>query len=167
LAAIAAGASSVDVTVGGLGERAGNAPLEEVVMAARLTLGRECGIDARQLQSICEHVGRVTGRAIPENKPITGGSVFRHESGVHVRGLLADGATYEPFPAREVGRRGREIVLGKHSGRASVVHLLARRGLDIGPEKTERLLTRVRKTACGRRGAVTEAELLRMYANDA
>ena len=109
---------------------------------------------------------RVAGRAIPENKPITGGGVFRHESGIHVRGLLADGTTYEPFPAGDVGRRGREIVLGKHSGRASVVHLLARRGLGIGPEKTQRLLARVRQVACGHRGAVPEAELMRLYAQD-
>ena len=108
LAAVLAGAASVDVTVNGLGERAGNAPLEEVVMALRLTLNRPCGIDTRRFGDLSALVARASGRPLPITKPITGAGVFRHESGIHVRGLLADRRTYEPFAAESVGRRVRK-----------------------------------------------------------
>ncbi len=131
LAAVLAGASSVDVTVNGLGERAGNAPLEEVAMALQLTLGRGCGIDTRRFADLSAFVAKTSGRTLAMNKPIIGDGVFRHESGIHVRGLLADRRTYEPFRAEAVGHRETEIVLGKHSGRAAVEHVLARRGCKV------------------------------------
>jgi homocitrate synthase NifV len=120
LAALAAGIDSVDVTVNGLGERAGNAPLEEVVMAARLTLGRDLGVTPTRLQRLSDLVAGASGRPVPPNKPITGADVFRHESGIHVRGLLAERRSYEPFPAESVGHAPTEFVLGKHSGRAAM-----------------------------------------------
>ena len=126
LAALAAGVESVDVTVNGLGERAGNAALEEVVMAARLTLGLDLGVGPTALQALSDLVAAASGRPVPTNKPITGAGVFRHESGIHVRGLLADRRSYEPFPAEAVGHAPTEFVLGKHSGRAAVQYLGAR-----------------------------------------
>jgi homocitrate synthase NifV len=137
LAAIQAGAGWVDVTVGGLGERAGNAPLEEVVMAARLSAETDLGIDTTGLYDLCRLVTDASGVPIAEGKPITGDRVFRHESGIHVRGLLQDGRTYEPYDASQVGRSGREIVLGKHSGRAAVQHRLAAMGVEFDPTATE------------------------------
>lgn len=124
LAALVGGAEGVDVTVNGLGERAGNAPLEEVVMAVQLTLHRSCGVDTRRFAGLSTLVSCASGRPLPCNKPITGAAVFRHESGVHVHGLLTDPRTYEPFPAESVGHRPREIVLGKHSGKAAIQHVL-------------------------------------------
>ena len=147
LAAVMAGAASVDVTVNGLGERAGNAPLEEVVMALRLTLERCCGIDARRFGDLSALVARASGRPLPIAKPITGAGVFRHESGIHVRGLLADRRTYEPFAAESVGRRGTEIVLGKHSGTAAIRHVLMEEGIHVSAAEAADLLAGVRAAA--------------------
>ena len=144
LAAIQAGAASVDVTVNGLGERAGNAPLEEVVMAVRLTLKRHCGIDSRHFCELSELVARASDRTIPTSKPITGVGVFKHESGIHVRGLLADRRTYEPFAAESVGQQATEIVLGKHSGTAAIRHVLAKKGVHVDASEAAVLLAGVR-----------------------
>lgn len=147
LAAVMAGAASVDVTVNGLGERAGNAPLEEVVMALRLTLNKPCGIDTRRFGDLSALVARASGRPLPSTKPITGAGVFRHESGIHVRGLLADRRTYEPFAAESVGHRGTEIVLGKHSGTAALRHVLVDEGIHVSAAEAADLLTGVRAAA--------------------
>lgn len=147
LAAVAAGAASVDVTVNGLGERAGNAPLAEVVMALQITLHRQCAIDTRRFGELSALVARASRRTMPPDKPITGADVFRHESGIHVRSLLADPRTYEPFPADDVGRPSTEIVIGKHSGSAAVCHVLANQGIQIDRAQATRLLGRVRHRA--------------------
>lgn len=147
LAAIMAGAASADVTVNGLGERAGNAPLEEVVMALRMTLDRTCGIDVRRLADLSALVARASGRTLPTNKPVVGDGVFRHESGIHVRGLLEDCRTYEPFPAESVGHAPSEIVLGKHSGTAAVRHVLTSSGIHVDPAEAAALLASVRAAA--------------------
>jgi homocitrate synthase NifV len=145
LAAVAAGAASADVTVNGLGERAGNAPLAEVVMAILVTLHRPCGVDCGRLGELSALVARASGRPLPVDKPITGEGVFRHESGIHVRGLLADRRTYEPFRAESVGHRPTEFVLGKHSGTAAIRHVLAAAGKPLGPDDAAEVLARLRK----------------------
>jgi homocitrate synthase NifV len=145
LAAVLAGAASVDVTVNGLGERAGNAPLEEVVMALQLSLGRRCGIESRRLAELSAFVARASGRTLAVNKPITGDGVFRHESGIHVRGMLTDRRTYEPFPAETVGHRESEIVLGKHSGAAAVQHVLAHHGRKVSRADASALAAALRE----------------------
>ena len=144
LAAVQAGAASVDVTVNGLGERAGNAPLEEVAMALRLSLQKMLGIDFRRFRELSTLVARASGRTLPINKPITGEGIFRHESGIHVRGLLADRRTYEPFAAENVGGRDTEIVLGKHSGTAAVRHVMASNGILIDSSEAAALLADIR-----------------------
>lgn len=144
LAAVQAGAVSVDVTVNGLGERAGNAPLEEVVMALRLTLKKSCGVDSRRFHELSSLVAAASGRPLHQAKPITGAAAFRHESGIHVRSLLTDRRTYEPFAAATVGRTGTEIVLGKHSGTAAIRHVLAEDGIRIGVDEAASLLADVR-----------------------
>ncbi len=123
LAAVLAGADSVDVTVNGLGERAGNAPLEELVMALRLTTQRSCGVDPQAFRGLSELVAEAACRPLGPSKPITGRDAFRHESGIHVHALLADRRTYEPFAPESVGRGPSEVVLGKHSGRAARQYL--------------------------------------------
>ncbi len=147
LAAVLAGAASVDVTVNGLGERAGNAPLEEVVMALRLTLKKNCGVDARQFGELSALVARASGRSLPPDKPVTGAGVFRHESGIHVRGLLADRRTYEPFAPETVGHSDTEIVLGKHSGGAAIRQVLAEKGICLSAQEATRLAADVRAAA--------------------
>ena len=139
LAAVVAGAGSIDVTVNGLGERAGNTPLEEAAMALRITLQRSCGLDTQRFAELSAYVAQASGRPVPPGKPIVGAGAFRHESGIHVHGLLRDRRTYEPFAAETVGRAGTEIVLGKHSGAAAVRHVLGRQGRDISPAEADRL----------------------------
>ena len=113
-------------------------------MALQLTLKQHCGIDARRLCELSTLVARASGRPIPTDKPIVGDGIFRHESGIHVRGLLADRRTYEPFAAESVGRRDTEIVLGKHSGTAAVRHVLAEKGISVNAEEAAALLAGVR-----------------------
>jgi homocitrate synthase NifV len=159
LAALVAGAKSVDVTVNGLGERAGNAPLEEVVMAAAVSLGRDCGIDARHLPRLSALVARLSGRPLPASKPIVGEAVFSHESGIHVSALLKNPAAYEPFAAECLGRPGRQIVIGTHSGSAALRHVLDQQGIRIGQEEAEELLLRVREASRRKKGSLTPDEL--------
>ncbi len=115
LAAIRAGASYVNTTVNGLGERAGNAPLEEVVMGLRHLYGIETAIDTLHFPRISQLVAEASGRPVPSNKSIVGEGVFTHESGIHVDGLIKNPLNYETFSPSEVGREHR-TVLGKHSG---------------------------------------------------
>jgi len=162
LAALAAGSASADVTVNGLGERAGNAPLEEVVMALEVSLGQPSGIDRRALGRLARLVARASGRPIPPGKPITGRAAFRHESGIHVQSLLRDRTTYEAFDPRSIGRRASQIVIGKHSGRAALRHALRDQGLDVDAGQLEQLLPRVRAAAERCKRPLSPRELLRL-----
>lgn len=145
IAAIQAGAESVDVTVNGLGERAGNAPLEEVVMALQLSLKLAGNVNASKLMALSRLVSEASGRPIPLSKPIVGGGVFHHESGIHCKGLLADRNSYEPFAAEQVGQAGTRFVFGKHSGCAALAHLLETMGMNLPPPKLRTLLAEVRR----------------------
>jgi homocitrate synthase NifV len=165
IAALACGADCASVTVNGLGERAGNAPLEEVVMAARLTLKRDCGVDTRQFSGLSELVARASGRPIDPDKPVVGKTVFRHETGIHCSGLLADRETYEPFSASEVGHTPTDLVLGHHSGGALLRHKLKKLNLDLSEDLKVGLLEEIRRATVGRRVPVTDDELKNLVAN--
>jgi homocitrate synthase NifV len=164
LAAVTAGAASADVTVNGLGERAGNAALEEVVMAVGVSLGRPCGIDPRRLAELSAMVAHASGRPLPESKPITGAGVFRHESGIHVQALLADQRTYEPFPPDTVGQSDRQFLLGKHSGRAAVRHAMRSIGISLDDRQAASLLPLVRAQSQRTKGPVSPHHLAQMLA---
>jgi homocitrate synthase NifV len=164
LAVLAAGADSVDVTVLGLGERAGNAALEEVVMAARVAGGMDLGIDTRALTGLCRLVADSAGEPIARRKPIVGGAAFEHESGIHVHAMHRDRRSYEPFPADDIGGAGTRFVLGKHSGVAAVRWALIQRGLQPPDDATAaRLLRLLRRTAAGRGRPVSAVELAILY----
>jgi homocitrate synthase NifV len=165
VAAFASGADCASVTVNGLGERAGNASLEEVVMAARMTLKRDCGVDTRQLGGLSALVARASGRPIDPDKPVVGEAVFRHETGIHCSGLLADRETYEPFPAEEVGHTPTVMQLGRHSGRGLLRHKLHKLNLDVPPEWQLRLMEDLRRMATSRHLPVTDDELKNLVAN--
>ncbi|MGE5611032.1 MAG: homocitrate synthase [Bacillota bacterium] len=163
LAAIQGGADSASVTVNGLGERAGNAPLEELVMAMRVSLGLECGIDTTQLAALCSLVAIASGRPIHCSKPITGQAAFQHESGIHCKGLLADRATYEPFDPCEVGRAPSELVIGKHSGSAALAYRFSQLGIYLAPRQARDLLAQVRSVAARERRSLSAADLRDLY----
>ena len=162
LAAVEAGADSVDVTVNGLGERAGNAPLEQVVMALRLCMRTDIAIDTRRLHEVCSMVARASGRPIAPDKPIVGDRIFCHESGIHVAALSTNPATYEPFRPEEIGRSDRTFVLGKHSGSAAVCRILSQHGVSLGREDAWRMLSDVRALARDKKGEVSPEDLVQL-----
>src|SRR6266852_4739474 len=133
LAAIEAGAGQVECTVNGIGERAGNAALEEIVMAGRTrpqVLAFQCGVNPREIMRTSRMVSHEIGVFPQPNKAIVGRNAFAHEAGIHQHGVLQNGLTYEIIPPEMVGAGGSSIVLGKHSGR----HALERRYRELGYE---------------------------------
>jgi len=162
LAAARAGATHLSVTVGGLGERAGNAPLEEVAAALECLHGEATGVDLSQLSGLAAMVAKAARRSVPAGKAIVGGDVFTHESGVHVAGLLADPESYRgPDPAL-FGRRLR-FVVGKHSGAKSLAHALGQRGIVLAAETAPLLVARVRRRATQSKIGISRDELARLH----
>lgn len=143
LAACKAGASHVNTTVNGLGERAGNAPLEEVVLGLKKLHGIETGINLKGFPALSSHVASASGRAVPWQKSVVGGGVFTHEAGIHVDGLLKHPDNYQGFDPQEVGQSHR-IVLGKHSGPRAVQVVYAKLGIALGDGEAQTLLGHVR-----------------------
>jgi homocitrate synthase NifV len=162
LAALNAGATHASTTVNGLGERAGNAALEEVVMGLRHLHGLDCGIDTRALPSISALVARASGRPVGAGKCIVGEAVFTHESGIHVDGLLKDRRNYENFRPEELGRV-HHLVLGKHSGSHAVLDAYARMGIELDPVQAQVLLDAIRFHVALTKRTPTDTELLRFY----
>lgn len=160
LAALRAGATPASTTVNGLGERAGNAALEEVVMAARHLHGLDCGIDTTRLPQISALVARASGRPVAAGKSIVGDAVFTREPGIHVDGLLKDRGNYEAFAPEELGRC-HALVPGKHAGSASVRLACARLGRELGRGEAPALLKRIRAHVARTKRAPTDAELIR------
>lgn len=158
LAAFSAGCSAASVTVNGLGERAGNAALEEVVMALKVSEGIDCGIDTTHLATLSALVSRASGRPVPPEKPIVGGNAFLHESGIHCAGQLRDPRSYEPFDPTSVGRTSAEFVLGAHTGAAAVSAALRRNGATLSDGEARALAARVRTEARERGSPLTPAE---------
>ncbi len=145
LAAVAAGAGMFQACVNGLGERAGNAALEEVAVALKCLAGVECGLDFSRLYSTSRLVERLSGVAVPGNKPVVGANAFTHESGIHAAGVMRDGKTFEPglLTPDLVGHR-RRLVVGKHTGRHGIAQALAEAGLEPGDEELTEIVERVR-----------------------
>ena len=163
LAALRAGATHANTTVNGLGERAGNAALEEVVMGLRHTRGQDLGIDTRALPAISRLVERASGQRVARNKSIVGAGVFTHESGIHTDGLAKHSATYEGFDPAELGRE-RHIVLGKHSGSQGVRQAYQALGITLDDAQLGPLLTRIREHATLRKQGPGSADLQRFLA---
>ncbi len=143
LASIRGGCSMVTATVNGLGERAGNAPLEEVICALEDLYKIKVSIDRSLFPSLCETVATYSGVFLTPTKPIVGLNVFRHESGVHVDGMLKDPSTYESIDPAKLGRR-HQFLLGKHCGRGLIESLLEKRGVTLKAGVVERVLERVK-----------------------
>jgi homocitrate synthase NifV len=159
LAGIKAGAKSVNTTVNGLGERAGNAALEEVVMALKRIYEIPVGIDTRCLLELSRLVARASGCAVPPWKAVVGENTFAHESGIHAAGILKNPVTYEPFAPEEVGWE-RRLVVGKHSGRHLVSNLLQQHGVTLKQEETQYVLDAVRNLSVQVKRNLTMEELL-------
>ncbi len=162
LAALRSGASSVDVTLNGIGERAGNASLAQVAMAAQLSLGWNTHLKTEQLRSLTHAAAAAFDKPLHDNEPIVGNGVFRHESGIHVRGLLADERSYEPFSPGTVGHGKRELVYGRHSGVTAIRHFLRTNGLDDSEDRVAQVLALVHREAKSRSKGLVAADVLRL-----
>jgi homocitrate synthase NifV len=161
LAGIKAGALSVNTTVNGLGERAGNAALEEVVMAIKRIYGVDLGINTPSLLELSQLVAAASGASVPPWKAIVGENTFAHESGIHAHGVLQNPITYEPFAPEEVGWE-RRLVLGKHSGRHLVSNLLEQHGIFLNSQETQSVLDAVRHQSVQKKRSLTTEELLNL-----
>mgnify|MGYP002186572680 CR=1 FL=1 len=156
------GANYVGVTVNGLGERAGNAALEEVLMSLIHVLKCHSNIDTRRFKELSEYVSRASGRELPAWKAIVGSNMFRHESGIHADGALKDPKNYEAFDPSEVGLE-RQIVIGKHSGRAAVVNKFREYDIELDDEVASRVLDVVRSTSVKPKRSLFDKELVFIY----
>jgi len=160
IAALAGGAGSVDVTVNGLGERAGNASLDEVVMATRMTLGFDSGVDPHCLTLLGRVVADASRRPIPAGKPVTGAASFLHESGIHCAALEKDRDSFELIHPADVGQAVPEFVVGKHSGTRALMAVLGRHGLHLERPVAVPLLDRIREISRREKRALTVNEVL-------
>ncbi len=155
--AVKAGADEFHGTINGIGERAGNAAIEEVVIALEFLYGIKTRINKERLYDTSKLVEKLTRVIVPPNKPIVGENAFAHESGIHTSALLRDAKTYEPISPEVVGRK-RVIVLGKHAGRASVEAIMKELGYKATPEQMREILARIKEI--GDRGKrVTDADV--------
>ncbi len=159
LAGIKAGATSVNTTVNGLGERAGNAALEEVIAALKQLYGIKVGIDMTRLLELSALVSRASGSRLPPWKAIVGDNAFTHESGIHTAGILKNPHTYEPFSPAVIGTK-RRLVVGKHSGRQILQEVLNTSGVHLPPAEIQSLLDTVRQHSIELKRNLTPEELL-------
>jgi len=158
LAGVLGGAEEVHCTINGLGERAGNAALEEVVMGLQAFYGVKTRINTRKMAFVSRLVSQLTAIAVQPNKAIVGENAFSHESGIHVHGVLSECSTYEPMRPELVGKE-RTFVLGKHSGIHAVQNKLKEYGLELQHDQMKEVVTRVKKYAeSGKK--LDDAELL-------
>ena len=162
IAGIHAGATWVNVTVGGLGERAGNAALEEVVMALKYVEGLDLEFDTKRFHEVVHYVMTAAGRTVPAWKPVVGSNVFTHESGIHVDGIIKNPKTYEVFAPEEVGCE-RQIVVGKHSGSRTVELKFSQYGIPISREDASLLMPLVRSKAIAVKRPLFDKELVALY----
>ena len=144
LAAALAGATHVNTTVNGLGERAGNAALEEVVIGLKQLYNFETGVNLQHLPMLSEQVERASGDAIGSRKSLIGKNVFSHEAGIHVDGLLKDVSNYQGVDPALVGR-SHQLILGKHSGTQGVIHAYQQIGIAVTRLQAQTLLAEVRR----------------------
>jgi 2-isopropylmalate synthase len=166
LGALAGGARQVECTVNGIGERAGNASLEEVVMATRIRADRlpyTCGIETKQIFAVSQLLSSLTGEAVQANKAIVGRNAFAHEAGIHQDGMLKDRRTYEIMRPEDVGVPEATLVLGKHSGRHAVQSRCEQLGIRLERQELDRVYRAVIALA-DREKIVNDPDLLKVVA---
>jgi homocitrate synthase NifV len=164
LAAALAGATHVNTTVNGLGERAGNAALEEVVVGLTQLYNLQTGVNLQLFPALSEQVARASGDAIGSRKSLIGKSVFSHEAGIHVDGLLKDPNNYQGVDPAIVGR-SHQLVLGKHSGTQGVIHAYSQLGISVNRSQAQALLTQVRGFVSATKRTPLAIDLNRFHQN--
>ena len=159
---IMAGASHVGVTVNGLGERAGNAALEEVLMALMYVYNFDGKIDTKMFREVSEYVSRASGRILPAWKAIVGDNMFAHESGIHADGAIKNPKNYEAFDPAIVGLE-RQIVIGKHSGKAAILNKFKEYNIDLDEYEAQKILEIIRSTSVRLKRSLFDKELVQIY----
>ena len=150
LAAVEGGATQIECALNGIGERAGNCALEEVVMALRTRAdhyGLEVGVDTTRLASASHLLAAVTGNFVPRNKAIVGENAFAHEAGIHQHGMLASRETYEIMKPEDVGVQDSQLILGKHSGRHAVIDRASQMGYELKDDEVAAIMERFKALA--------------------
>ena len=163
LAAYLAGANCLSTTINGLGERAGNAAMEEVAMALELSSGISSTLHTEKLSELSEYVAKVSKRTLSESKPITGSMVLTHESGIHTNCLLRNRNSYQLISAERIGKTEPKFLIGKHSGKATIKFYLAEANLPYTDEDCVLLVEKVKECAEALKRAITKEELLDLY----
>ncbi|MDG1009522.1 MAG: 2-isopropylmalate synthase [Amylibacter sp.] len=169
LAAVEAGARQVECTINGLGERAGNTALEEIVMALKVRndiMPYQTRIDSTKIITISRRVASVSGFAVQFNKAIVGKNAFAHESGIHQDGMLKNAETFEIMRPEDVGLAETNLVLGKHSGRAALRAKLADLGFELGDNQLKDIFVRF-KALADRKKEVFEDDLIALMSDEA
>jgi 2-isopropylmalate synthase len=167
LAGMEAGCDQIECTINGIGERAGNASLEEIVMAVwlrREVYKAETSINTKEICNTSRLVSDLTGMDVQRNKAIVGENAFAHEAGIHQHGVLADRRTYEIIQADDVGWRGRQLATGKHMGIHAVEQILKSRGYELNKDQLREVTNRV-KDAADREKTVEEDDVVALAAN--
>ncbi|TLX74122.1 pyruvate carboxyltransferase [Labilibacter sediminis] len=162
IAAFAAGASAASLTVNGLGERAGNAALEEVVAGLFYSSANPTGINLETCASLCQFVEEASGRKNALSKPIMGEKVFSHESGIHCNSLLKDPMSYTPFNPTDIGKTN-QFILGKHSGMAALIDALSSMGIVLDDVKNRKLLEAVKRVSSAQKRELLRSDVLVLY----
>ncbi|MFA5729135.1 MAG: 2-isopropylmalate synthase [Candidatus Neomarinimicrobiota bacterium] len=150
LAAVMAGATQIEGCINGIGERAGNAALEEIIMnlVTRVDFFNvEVGVNTREIFKTSRLVSNLTGLGIPRNKAVVGQNAFSHEAGIHQHGVLSSRQTYEIMTPEEVGWEGENLVIGKHSGKHAVAALLEAEGFRLDPDQLNQITNKVKELA--------------------
>lgn len=158
VSAFLSGAQSVSATINGLGERAGNACLEEIAAAMKVCANINTGINLQEIQEICSYVAKVSSRKIHESKPITGKMVCCHESGIHCRSLIENKLSYQPFHAEEIGRTT-EMVIGRHSGISSIRQFYENQDINLTKPELEKALSKARILSLKHKRNLNQTEL--------
>ncbi|MGF1458100.1 MAG: homocitrate synthase [Leptolyngbyaceae cyanobacterium] len=166
LAGIRAGATSVNTTVNGLGERAGNAALEEVVMTLKQVYGIKTGVQTQHFLELSRFIAKTVDCPVPPWKAIVGENTFAHESGIHAHGILQNPRTYEPFDPKEVGWQ-RQLVIGKHSGRSALNQVLQTYGIQLDAVRGQAVLNAVRNYSTQLKRNLTPDEVLTLTTDTA
>jgi homocitrate synthase NifV len=160
LVALSSGAHAASLTVNGLGERAGNAALEEVVMALELSCNRKHNINTSVFGELSQFVSQTSGVFIPDNKPVVGGKALSHESGIHTNALLKNRASYQIIKAAKVGLAEKDFIFGKHSGKTALLSFLNTHSIHLTPEECEHFLAKIKNKATLLKRGFTSEEVL-------
>ncbi len=163
LAAFETGVQSFSVTVNGLGERAGNAALEEVVMAFEYGENCKTGINTKVFSKLSQYVAKASKRPISDSKPITGNLAMAHESGIHTSSILRHRKSYQLIDADAIGSKELPFVFGKHSGGESIRHFFKCLNIEVSESECNEILEQVKRQSIKLKRAISESEILEYY----